>query len=275
VPSPTHGRYARPVGIQILTELAAEGYRIFDVAAFDKVAARHRVTLGFRRRVLQELEQSGWTARLKRGVYVIDGTQLSEPVHAFAIATQLVKPSAISGWSALHHHGLTDQVPHIITVMTTRKVQPPSMRTLRSAKERHLWMVMNLSIAFVTVTQSRFIGIEDIWVNAVDRAPITDRERTVLDLFLSPKRYGGIAEGISILEEHRDEIDLAVLLGYARSMGTVAVLKRLGWVLEHIGVDTRVTRPLREVPTQSWHLLDPTRGSSGIIDPRWHIRINT
>ncbi len=49
------------------------------------------------------------------------------------IATSLVSPSAIAHFSALAHHGLTDQIPQVISAITTRKVVVPSMRMAEGA----------------------------------------------------------------------------------------------------------------------------------------------
>lgn len=45
-------------------------------------------------------------------------------VHSFVIASMLVRPHYIGFWSALNHHGLTDQIPRTTFVATTRARHP-------------------------------------------------------------------------------------------------------------------------------------------------------
>lgn len=106
----------------------------------------------------------------------------------FAIATSLVKPSAIAHLSALAHHDLTDQIPRVVSAITPRKVVVPSMRGARKGPEdQHVWRVTGLDLRYVVVIPERFeLGIEMIWLDERFRIPITDRERTVLDLFAMP-----------------------------------------------------------------------------------------
>ena len=52
---------------------------------------------------------------VKRNLYELDPVLMGGlPVHEFEIATYLVKPSAISHFSAFHVHELTDQIPQIV-----------------------------------------------------------------------------------------------------------------------------------------------------------------
>ena len=52
----------------------------------------------------------------------------SGEIHPFAVAAALVRPSAISHWSALDHHGLTTQMPKMVQVSIPGKVVTPEMR---------------------------------------------------------------------------------------------------------------------------------------------------
>ena len=53
----------------------------------------------------------------------------------------------------------------------------------------HLWHAAGLDFRYVTVVPKRFdFGIEQVWLDERFRVPVTDRERTVLDLFALPDR---------------------------------------------------------------------------------------
>ena len=63
-------------------------------------------------------------------------------------------------------------------------------------------MVGGLAITYTRVTPARYFGIADVWVDAETRVPMTDRERTVLDLFVPSTRAMDFGAAMGVLEEH-------------------------------------------------------------------------
>jgi len=55
-------------------------------------------------------------------------------VPAFALGMALVEPSAVGGWAALNHHGLTEQIPRVITLTTPKRIVTPAMRGSSGAR---------------------------------------------------------------------------------------------------------------------------------------------
>jgi predicted transcriptional regulator of viral defense system len=80
-------------------------------------------------RLLHRLENQELVSPVENGKYLLLGLEsekvLSNPLF---IASQLVTPSYVSYWSALHYHGLTEQVPRVVFVATTRKKRPVEFR---------------------------------------------------------------------------------------------------------------------------------------------------
>jgi len=274
------GSYARREGIQLLDRLLASGRRIFttdDAAEVAQSMGLPRSTLHW---VLYELARSGWVRRARRGLYLVDETERGGAApHPFAVATALVDPSAISHWSALAHHGLTEQVPRIVTASTTKDVVTPRMRAGRKDASRpdeaaSTWDVGGLKIRYVRVRPEQFWGIDDVWVDEFSRVSITDRERTLLDGFVAPEVFGSLHEVVGALEEHVTEVDLARLVEYALRYGQGATIKRLGYVLEQLGTDSKVIRPLLDAPVRGYRLLDPQGLARGSHVTRWRIRDN-
>jgi predicted transcriptional regulator of viral defense system len=198
------------------------------------------------------------------------------PVHPFTIAIHLVIPSAISHWSALHHQGFTEQVPRVVTAITPKKVVTPSMRgaSERVRRQKHAWIVDGVRYEFVTVREAHFFGFEEIWIDEYTKIPITDKERTVLDTFISPRMFGGMGEGLGIIEEHLPMLTLDRLVNYTCRYGKISVAKRLGWALERAGIEESALTPLLEMPVTGYHALDPTRPRRGPCDRRWMIQNN-
>lgn len=188
----------------------------------------------------------------------------------------MVNPSAISHWSALHHHGLTEQVPRVVTAITPKKVVTPSMRgaSPSARRRKHAWFVDGVRYEFVTVREAHFFGFEEIWIDEYTKVPITDKERTVLDTFISPRMFGGMGEGLGIIEEHLPMLTLDRLVNYTCRYGKISVAKRLGWALERAGIEESALTPLLEMPVTGYHALDPTRPRRGPCDRRWMIQNN-
>jgi predicted transcriptional regulator of viral defense system len=269
--------YSNTLGLQLIESLTEHGNYIFNVEDAKAAAIGLDLSDDHLRSLLSALSHTGWLLRLRRGLYAIgEGPLRGAAPHPFAVATRLVEPSAISHWSALQHHGLTDQVPRSVTATTPRKVVTPSMRTPGgSAGGRHAWTVGEVRYEFVAVRPESFFGVEDVWIDQRFRVPITDRERTVLDCFAAPDRLGGIGEGLGVLEEHMGTLDLPKLAAYAERLGKVSVMKRLGWALDRAGASPGDIAPLRAVTVRGYVPLDPALPRRGPCDRTWSVQDNT
>lgn len=268
-------QYGVSEGVALAQALATAGLYIFGTDDAVRLAptgvAPTRVPY-----LLKMLSDAGWIIRLRRGLYAGTG-QLpgGVDVPAPVLARALVSPSALAHWSALAYHDLTDQVPVIVTLITPKKVVTPSMRGAGSDSGRHVWRVAGIECQFVTVSEKRYdIGLEWAWFEQRFRASITDRERTVLDLFAMPSRFGGIGEGIAILDRALGRLDLPRLVDYALRYGSIAAAKRLGWALDRCGVAGAELRPLLELATLAYSPLDPGRPRRGGHDRRWMLILN-
>jgi len=210
-------------------------------------------------------------------MYAVSGSLIGDiHIHPFVVATQIVHPSAISHWSAMHHHGLTEQIPLGISSITPKKVVTPSMRKPSDEYHQghHAWEIGGVQHEYISVKPEHFFGIAEVWIDENFRVPITDEERTILDLFASPRLFGGMGEALAVLEEHVQDIDILRLVDYAIRYGVGSVAKRLGWSLERAGVANEIIAPLAAMPTSGFRILDPTRPHRGPCDKRWGIQNN-
>ncbi len=267
------GEYGLSAGIALAGNLAGAGLYVFTSAnAVDLCPPDVRPAAV--PRLLKSLADAGWIIRLRRGLYAGTGRLPGGvDVPPFVIATSLVKPSAIAHMSALAHHGLTDQIPRVVSAITPSKTVLPSMRgAKKGADGQHAWHAAGLDFRYVVVIPERFdFGIELVWLDERFRVPITDRERTALDLFAMPRLFGGLGEGLGVLERAQGEIDIPRLIGYALRYGSVAVAKRLGWSLEATGTSEVALAPLLGLRATSYGSLDPGRARRGRYDRRWMI----
>lgn len=278
----TEEPYGNRHGIRLLTHLADEGRFVFTTRDAREVASKLKIPEGYLRQLLSRLDRSGWITRVRRGLYTGTGRLPGQTdVHPWVIATRLAVPSAVSHWSAMHYHGLTEQIPLAVTATTPRKVVTPSMRkgaadvvSASRSGQKHAWEIRGARYEYMTVRPEHFFGAEEVWVDELFSVPITDRERTMLDGFISPRFFGGMGEVLGILEDHLTELDLEKLAAYALRFNRGSVVKRLGWSLERLDVAKGIFSPLLALPVRGYRVLDPTRPQSGKYDPRWMIQDN-
>lgn len=269
--------YTETLGTKLIQALIQEGKYIFTTDEARQVAEGLGIQYGFLRKLLALLEKGKWITRLKGGLYATIGSLPGEAqVHEFAIATHLVKPSAISHVSALSFHGLTEQIPVIVTASTPTSFVSPSMRKEQEKPpdSRHGWTIGGVTYAFTKIKPEHFFGIEQVWIDTRFRIPILDKERTLLDGFISPKSIGGMGEVMGLMEENLSQLDLGKLVQYALRYNKGSVIKRLGWVLETLGVDEPIFTPLKEQPVSGYHLLDPAAPKAGRYEKAWMIHNN-
>lgn len=249
-----------PVGASLLSRLAGTGRAIFTAADAQRILGLSPHATIERLRLLR---QRGWITRLTRGLYMLvpleagSAAQWSED--PAVIACHLVTPSYLSFWSALHFHGLTEQVPGIVTV-ATRRPHPPIE-------------VLGLRYVFTGLTARKFFGYVPTWVGS-HKVPIATPEKAILDALDHPEHAGGISEVAKALSVLGSRLDGRRLLYGLRRMENGAVAKRLGFLLEMLGIAGPLLPRIRTLVKAGYPLLDPAMGAGGRHLSRWQIRVN-
>lgn len=110
-------------GTQLLQQLFTHGKRIFTMQDASVAAHMSGIPANQLPKILSNLAKRKQILRLRRGLYVSSWflTADQTDVHPFVVSAYLIQPSAISHWSALQHHGLTEQIPQIVTASTPKK----------------------------------------------------------------------------------------------------------------------------------------------------------
>ena len=261
------------VGVELVRLLASEGDRIFSTERARELGPLVGLKESYLLEALYHLRQNGWILSLRRGLYAMSpSVPGATPAHEFGIAMALVDPAAISHWSAMHHHGLTEQAPRKVFVLTTTGTSIPRLRRIRGAKAAGGYPVADTVYHFVQVKPERFFGIERVWVGDA-RVTITDPERTLLDGLSMPQYCGDFAEVLHAFEARARDLNLERISEYALKLDA-ATTKRLGWVLEKQGVDPTRLECLARVPIKGYRKLDPTGPRRGPCNRQWMIQEN-
>jgi len=260
-------------GLKLVRKLASEGDRIFSTDRARELAPSVGLSMSYLRQALHHLARSGWLVRLRKGLYALSGAVPGITlVHEFEVAMALANPAAISHWSALHYHGLTEQAPGRIFVLTTSESSTPRRSGTGGGCSDRGVSVSGVPYQFIRTKPERFFGTENVWV-AEARITMTDPERTLLDGLTMPKYCGDFAEVLHAFEAHGDRLNVGRIIEYALKLDA-ATAKRLGWVLTHRGVEGKQLRELEHVPVKGYRQLDPSGPRSGPCDRRWMIQQN-
>lgn len=205
--------------------------------------------------ILSRLEKRGWIERIERGKYIIIPLSSEKgrmTLHEFQIGSLIIEPYAISYWSALNHHGLTEQIPVTVFLQTT------------SRKKNMRPTIFGVDYRIVRLSSMKFFGFDREWI---DNTPIyiTNPEKTLVDCLDKPQFCGGVIEIIKAFPNENLNIDL--LLRYAEQMHNSGILRRLGYISDHhnLGLDVNIPE------TRNYLYADPTLPHIGKKISKWRI----
>lgn len=255
-------------GIELLRRLSADGKRVITLDDARSYGSEVGISELYLTQAFHYLEKAGWVTRLQHGLYAIQPPLINAPIHEFEIAMHLVSPAAISHWSAMSFHGLTEQIPRTIFVLTP---DPAASRHRPAHGQEH--QIQGHTYVFVQVKPERFFGTQTVWFGEA-RVEITDLERTLIDGLTRPAYCGGFGEVAEIFQETIDRIDVKKIIDYALKLDT-ATVRRLGWVMQQSGIELTDLEPLRSaIGGQGYRLLDPTGQHKGPCNNIWRIQEN-
>lgn len=262
-------------GTEILRRLAENGRRIFTAQEAVALAPAAGLSKAYTPQALHYLTRSGWITRLRRGLYAL-GPSMSgvAPLHDFEIGVSLVRKAAISHWSAMSYHGMTEQIPRRVFVTTTQTISIPAGASSRrnSRPGRTGFTVRDTFYQFVKVKPQWFFGIGTYWIGEA-RVPITDPERTLLDGLKNPDYCGGFDEVLGAFKGRAAKLDVEKIAGYALKLNT-AVAKRLGWILDALKLKSPALQKLERLPIKGYRPLDASGPQEGVYERKWMIRLN-
>jgi len=243
------------LGSKLLSVLSAtKQEEVFTIKDAEDASGRHGPAL---RKLLHDLERNGWVERIERGKYLINplesGIKAEHGTHPFIIARKLVAPYYIGFQSALNYYGITEQVSNKIFVATIKKKRPVSFH--------------NEQYHFVSLEKKRFFGVKEEWIGNM-RFNISDKEKTVVDCLFIPEYSGGITE---VVKAFREKLDYDKLYEYSTRIDNLASIKRLGYLLDILGIEATITEKLLKKVAGGYCLLDPGGPKLGKKNSKWRV----
>lgn len=196
---------------------------------------------------LQTLKRKGHVTGIRKNLHAITD---EIPANALAIATQAHAPAYASYWTALSHHGLTEQQPATIQVITTKR---PATTTAGP-----------LTIEATHTKKERFYGY-----TTKDDAAIAEPEKALIDALARPEKAGGLKEVTACLKRALHSMDKKTFTTYLKRYRSTTLNARTGHLYQ------RLTGTTLKLPIPTTYVkLDPERPRTGKRDPYWMLDLN-
>jgi len=240
------------------------------IACFDSsqaFKALPRVKDSTIRELLSDMTRRGLLMRLKDGVYYIipyeQNAELFMP-DWHLIAEYLARGTNhyIGYYSALELHNLITQPSLKEQIVVSKQIRPQEI------------LIKNVRFQFIYHNADHFFGAKKMWINNYHNVLCSDLEKTFIDCLFKPDYAGGIVEIARALHTSKDTIDYQKLLDYAQKFNSQAVIKRLGYLLDTLGISTTILDNLQAIRTSSYVVLDTELPQSGKRSSRWRIQQN-
>jgi len=244
-----------------IADLAAEGKTLFTLGDLQaKLGSRLKA-----RKMASKLVKKQWLERLARGVYLVlelsAGSRPKWTEDRYYIASKLASPCYIGFYNALHKYAWTEQVPLVVNTIVT---SPLKNRVIHGVEYR-----------FIAVTKRKFFGRVKI-VERGHEIEFSDPEKTIVDALDRPEYCGGMEEVAKALFIAKETLDFPKVVSYAERSGNGAVLKRLGFLCEMMGVPLsgEIVRRIKLKATKGYALLSPRGKREGRHSSRWGLLVN-
>jgi predicted transcriptional regulator of viral defense system len=231
---------------------------VVDSLAIDPEAAAKR---------LSRWAADGWVRRVRRGLYIGVPVDAQDPgawsEDALLVATAVWSPCYFTGWTSANHWALSEQVFRTVALKTAKRV-----RTSRARLLDQEYLLVHTSQGALQW------GIKSEWRDET-RLLFADPGRTVIDVLDAPRLAGGIRHAAEIVSVFLDEHASEILIDYAERTENHTVFKRLGYIIEALGLDqSHLVNACQDRLSAGISALDPDGPENGRRNMRWGLRIN-
>ena len=216
------------------------------------------------KKVVYRLKKKNRIIEIERGKYLLSpaksGIEGYWSEHTYKIIPALLKEYYISYWSALNYWEMSDQIPRI-TYVATPKIK----------KEIE---IKGQLIKFITIDPKKFYGYGQRTMGNT-KFNIASKEKTIIDCLDRLDYSGGIIEVAKGLWFARKRLDFNVLVDNAVKFPNKAVQRRLGFLLDSLGLGTKTDLKRLRKKFTGYRWLDHSAEKKNIeYDNTWGLMIN-
>lgn len=216
----------------------------------------------YRKQFIYNLKQKGILNPIKKGVYVfipLDSIPSGRRVNEMLIPPIFFpRKNYYIGYSTMfNYYGFIEQLFQVVYVINTSL-----------CRERD---ITGITYKFVKVSEDRLYGLESIKIEGTD-VMISSRERTLVDLIYFNRPVGGIVPATQIFKRitGRKECNRSRLIEYAAKFPNITTRKRIGLILESMGIKKNLLRPLIK-SVEKTAIISLNGSRRGAINKTWRI----
>ena len=254
-------RYFGPKETEVIARLSYEKVSLVTKEQFDKWFGFNEA---LRKQIIFRLKRKGILTAIKRGVYFhspLESGPAGSSINEFLIPSAFFpKGNYYIGYSTMYnYYGFTDQIFQVIYILNT---------SLQREKT-----IGNMRYKMIKISPKRMFGLEKTKIKDTE-VIVSDKERTLIDMFYFPEPVGGLKKTFEILNEQvKDKkVDVVRLIKYAVRFPNVSTRKRIGFALEKAGLKDKTIEPLlKKVKKTSLITLYPSKSRKGKINKKWMV----
>lgn len=254
-------QYISPREREVIARLAYEKAAIITQEQFNKY---FRFPRRVREKILFRLKKKGILTAIKRGVYFyspLESGPAGSRINEFLIPSIFFpKGNYYIGYSTMYnYYGFTDQIFQTMYILNTSLQREKIIGTMR--------------FKMIKIPSRRMYGLGKIRIKDTE-VTISDKERTLIDMFYFSGPIGGLKKAFEILQEQvkMRQIDITKLIKYAVKFPNVSTKKRIGFALEQAGLKDKTLQPLlKKVRKTSLVTLYPSKSRKGKINRTWMV----
>jgi len=216
-------------------------------------------------KILSRWTIQGWLERVGHGLYAPKPiSSLDNPtVGEFAIAANIIGDKGyVCGWSAMSHHGLTEQIFNDISLNSFKWTRYKEVR------------LKNFTCCIFKIREKEAIGLEALWYHD-KKVYVSDIHKTVLDVLAHPACGGGFMHIADCFRNYltSEDCNIEQVLSYAKTSNAKGIFyKRFGYLLKLNNADKSHIDYCHSHITSGYYSLDP-QIKSGKFCSRWQLII--
>lgn len=246
---------------KLIFTLEEKGIKFFDFTNTREILGAPDASV---RDVLFRLRKKDRISRLEKGKYSLNPAKSGLEGHwaelGYLVADYLLEDYYIGFWSALQYWGWTEQIPQILFVAT-----PEKKKSLNYGGQK---------IRFITISRKRFFGSTTEWTVQEESFRVASREKAILDALLYPQHCGGIVEAAKAVWYSQPVLEWAKLLQHLEKLKVSSVKRRLGYLLQVLGLREDIRESLKE-DFRGFRWLDPSREKKVMrYSKEWGLQLN-
>jgi len=231
--------------IQLLNTL--KKYPIFNLLTIQKITKKDKP---YSRLLIYRLKK-------KKLIYKIEKDKYTLSKDPFLIASRIIWPSYISCFSALRYYNLTEQLPQIIQIITTKK------------RRKRVLTFQKTKIKFITIKQRYFFGFNKVHYENFEIFT-AEPEKALIDAALFKDM--SFSEIKDILKSNLKEFNLNNLVKCLQKIKNKSLIKRFGYALSELNKD--YYSKLRSYIDHNYVPLDYLLPNKGRKNEKWKILDN-